>query len=175
MKNLYRILLASLLFVLCLPSTSQAESKTITVDSKALILPVLELTLTQQGTRELRFGEIAPSGFGPTEAEPKLIAIDVLSNSGEKYQVTQALSGALQNAEGAVIELGNLKFKTTAPKSTGSVVPDFTAVSDKSQTIFTSDEQGNSASIFAEYRLSIPSTQAPGDYSALLTYTVSAV
>ncbi len=158
-----------------LQNAAQAESKTVTADSKALIVPVLELSVSQQGVSELRFGEITPSSFGPIQAAPKLILIEVHSNSGEKYQVTQAISGALENIDGKTIGLENLKFKTTSAKSTGHAVADFTSFAPGSQTIFTSDDQGTDDIISAEYQLTIPSSQSPGDYVALLTYTVSSV
>ena len=175
MKNFYSLFWASLALTILLPNAALAETRTITADSRALIPSVLELSVSQQGASELRFDKITPSSLGPTQTEPKLISIEVHSNSGEKYQVTQTISSALENATGEIIELENLKFKTTAAKSTGHGVSDFTPVSKGSQTIFTSDEQGSSESVSSEYQLTIPPSQAPGDYSALLTYTVSSV
>ena len=173
MNRSYSLLLFCLLFPW--PDAAQAASKTLQADSKAFIVPVLELRVSQQGAQELSFGDIAPSGTGPTEAQPRTILIEVTCNSGEKYQVTQALSGELKNAEGTTIPLSYLKFKTTAAKSTGHSVSDFTPVAPSARTIFTSDDQGSSESISTLYQLTIPPSQAPGDYSALLTYTVSSV
>lgn len=163
------------LFSSLLAGVAGAETKTVQAASKALILPILELTVSQQGDRELSFGDIMPSGLGPIQAAPKSILIEVHCNSGEKYQVTQSVNGELENASGETISLDNLKFKTTAGNSTGHVISDLTPVTRGTQAIFTSDEQGRSESITAFYQLTIPSSQAPGDYSALLTYTVSSL
>lgn len=174
MKKPYFLLLISCLIPFW-PGVAGAESKVVRADSHALIVPVLELTVSQQGARELSFGDISPSSLGPTETTPKIIAIEVHCNSGEKYQVTQALGGDLENAAGDKLSSKNLKFKTVSGKSTGQAVPDFTPVEQGTQTIFISDEQGTSETLSAQYRLTVPPSQAPGDYSALLTYTVSSV
>lgn len=152
-----------------------AELKTGRADSKAFILPILELTVSEQGARELSFGDVTPSGLGPIQAPLRTILVDVHCNTGEKYQLTQALNGELQNIEGQTISLDYLKFRTMAAKSTGVAIPDLIPVAQSTQTIFTSDEKGSSESITALYELTIGPSQAPGDYSALLTYTVSSV
>ena len=175
MKNFKLLVLFSSFLFSLLPGVAMAELTTGRADSKAFILPTLELTVSEQGAQELSFGGITPSSLGPTEAPLRTILIDVHSNVGEKYQLTQALNGELQNIEGQTILLDHLKFKTMAVKSTGIAIPDFIAVAQSTQTIFTSDDKGTSESITALYRLTIPPSQAPGDYSAMLTYTVSSV
>ena len=154
---------------------AQAATKTLRADSHAEIVPILELSVSQQGARELKFGDLMPSSLGPTDAPVQTILVEVHCNSGVPYQVTQALSGELENAQGETIPLDNLKFKTTSLKSTGKGINDFTSVTSGTQTIFISDKEGTSDSVTALYRLTIPSSQAPGDYSALLTYTVSSI
>ena len=103
------------------------------------------------------------------------VKIRVTSNIGETYQVTQSISNSLENAQGDQLSLENLKFKTTSALSTGTTVSTLTPVTRSPQTIFVSDPGGASDTIQAEYMLTVPASQAPGDYSAILTYTVSSL
>ncbi len=162
--------------ILALPQGAFAKTQqSVEVHTQADIPVVLELAIEQTGQSELRFGNIQPSATQTTVSSPVLIVIHVTSNLGTSYQVTQAISNDLQNANGDQINLVNLKFKTTASKTTGTVIATPAPVSKSSQTIFISDANGNSDTINAEYTLTIPPSQAPGDYSALLTYTVSSL
>ena len=157
------------------PTASRAETKTAFTNTTAYITPLLELAISQTGQSELRFGNIRPSAIDTIEVGPLTILIEVKSNTGDRYQVTQTINSALENAEGDKISLDHLKFKTSSAKLNGTAVASPTPVSASSQIIFTSDAQGTSDTISAEYTLAIPPSQAPGDYSALLTYTVSSL
>ena len=168
------LLIAGMSFIAGLPPAF-SDTKTVMTDSKAIIGPLLELTISQQGQSELKFGNIRPSALGPTEVGPVLMVIDVKANSGERYQVTQIMNSSLENAEGKKLDLENLKFKTASLKSNGTAVASPTNVSSSAQVIFTSDANGTSDTITAEYMLTVPPTQEPGDYSSLLTYTVSSL
>lgn len=151
-----------------------ANDSNFAVNAKADIETVLELQIDQTGQSELRFGNIRPSALEPTEAGPYVVTIHVVSNIGSSYHVTQSISNALENAEGQKIDSENLKFKTTA-NTKGTVISTPTPVTKSSQTIFISDPEGTSDTIKAEYTLTVPPSQAAGDYSALLTYTVSSL
>ena len=175
MKKLSSVLIVLSLSLFVLWSQAFAASKTVTTDARASVGSILELTVSQQGQSELRFGNIMPSALGPQEVGPVVMMIDVKSNSGERYQVTQAVNSSLQNSDGNQIDITNLKFKTASSKSNGTGVDSPAPVSASSQIIFTSDSQGTSDTITAEYTLTVPSSQAPGDYSTLLTYTVSSL
>ena len=175
MKKLPASLIAALTGLVISTSPVHSEAKTLITDSKAIIGAVLELAVSQKGQSELKFGNIRPSALGPTEVGPVLMVIDVKANTGERYQVTQVMSGSLENAEGRKLGLEYLKFKTAGSKSNGAGVASPTNVSASAQVIFTSDANGSSDTITAEYRLTVPPTQEPGDYSANLTYTVSSL
>lgn len=150
-----------------------ALNQEMAVNAKVDIPTILELNIEQSGQSELRFGNLRPSAVQTTEAGPVTIIINVKSNVGESYQVTQAISNELENAEGIKIGSENLKFTTASVKTKGTVISQTKSVSKAAQTIFVSDAAGSSDTIKAEYTLSVPASQAPGDYSALLTYTVS--
>lgn len=163
------------LWALYSPVQVQAALKSAAADYKATITPILELTISQTGQSELKFGDISPSSSGPTAALPKIIVVEVKSNTGERYQVTQKLAGPLQNAAGDGIELENLKFRSRSEGGSGNPVTDLTPATDSAQTVFVSDNAGTSEVVSIEYELTIPPTQAPGDYSSFLTYTASSL
>lgn len=169
-------LVAGFFCFLCVsvPEALFAASISQTIRSEATIKVILELAISEVGESELRFGDIQSSS-SPTEAGPLTILINVTSNTGERYQVTQLLNSPLRNAGGDQIDVANLKFKTSSSKSSGTGVSSLTAVSASTQTIFVSDTLGSSDAISAEYTLTTPAFQAPGNYSAPLTYTVSAL
>ena len=156
-------------------AASRAETGTVFTNTTAYIAPLLELAISQTGQSELRFGNIRPSAIDTTQVGPITLLIDVKSNTGDRYQVIQTINSALENSEGDKIDLSNLRFKTSSIKSNGIAIASPTPVSASSQIVFTSDAQGTSDTISAEYTLTVPASQAPGDYSALLTYTVSSL
>lgn len=171
-----KILLLVLIAFLSLVKTSVfAGTQSISVNAKADIPTILELKIEETGQSELRFGNIQPSAIQTIEAGPVVVRIHVTSNIGETYQVTQAMSNTLENTQGAQMGPENLKFKTKAVLSTGTVISSPTPVTKSPQTIFVSDAKGTSDTIQAEYMLTVPASQAPGDYSAILTYTVSSL
>ena len=151
-----------------------AASKTVTIRSEAFIKDTLELAISQAGESELRFGNIRSSSQS-TETGPLKIILHITSNTGERYQVTEHLKGPLRNASNNRMGVENLKFKSSSAKSSGTVVSTPTAASASPQTIFVSDNAGSSDSVSVEYTLTAPANQAPGDYSAPLNYTVSAL
>ena len=170
-----RLFFGFFLTVFLMPSVSvYAASKMAVIRADASIKGTLELAISQSGQSELRFGNV-PSSPAPTEMGPLTVVIDVISNTGERYQLDQLLNGALQNENGDQIAVQNLKFKTSSQHSAGTVVPTPTPASTSSQTIFVSDMLGTSDTINADYTLTAPANQPPGDYSMSLTYTVSAL
>ncbi len=174
MKYLSKILIFLSIF-LSLPHSAAAASKTVTIESAASIKSVLELTVSQAENSELRFGNIRPSPTVTTEAGPIKISINLTCNTGQPYQVTQTISGPLENGSGGQISPDHLKFQSFSGKSIGTTVASPTPVTPSSQVIYVSDLQGTSDTVQTVYNLTVPPAQAPGDYSALLTYTASAV
>jgi hypothetical protein len=166
-------LIAILAFLSSVRTPVFADSQNLSVNTQVSIPTILELKIEETGQSELRFGNIRPSISQATEVGPLLVKIVITSNIGEAYQVTQAMNSALENAQGVQMDAQNLKFKTTAAKTAGTVISTPTPVTKSLQTIFISDATGSSDTILAEYSLTVPPSQAPGDYSALLTYTVS--
>ena len=152
--------------------TLHAASKSVTIRSLASIKDTLELAVSQAGQSDLRFGNILSTSM-PVEIGPLTVIIHVTSNTGERYQVTQLLNGPLQNANNDQLGVENLKFKSSSVTSAGTVVSSPIAASASAQTIFISDSAGASDTLSVEYTLTVPPSQAPGDYSTLLTYTVS--
>ena len=151
-----------------------AASKNVTIYSKASVPNTLELALSQNGQSELRFGSV-PSTSSPSVLGPLIIHLNITSNTGERYQVTQQLSGPLRNLDGNQIGVENLKFKSSSSKAVGTVVSTPVSASASVQTVYVSDGLGSSDHLSIEYTLTAPPNQAPGDYSAPLNYTVAAL
>lgn len=151
-----------------------AASKTATIRSEAFIKDILELSVSQTGQSQLSFGNVESSS-SPQELGPLRVTLIVTSNSGERYQVTELLSGPLANSNNDEIAVENLKFSSTSERSPGTGVPSPIPASTSSQTVFISDSVGSSDTINVEYMLTAPANQPPGDYSMTLTYTTSAL
>jgi hypothetical protein len=174
MKRSFWVLPAVFLFVGS--GVAFADAKSASLESIASITPILELSLSRNAQSELRFGNVGSSSLAPVVlSDTKTIQLEVLSNTGEKYILTQSTNGPMQNASGDIIALENLSFRTQTKGSTGTAVSSFTPVTGSTQTLFSSDDTGAAESVTAEYQLSIPPSQAPGEYSTLITYTVSSV
>ena len=168
-------IVTSFLTLLLIPAIPvHAASKTVTIRTDASIQGTLELAISQSGQSELRFGNVVSSPT-PTTEGPLTVDINVISNTGERYQVDQFLNEVLENENGDQIAIENLKFKTSSERSVGTVIATPISASAAAQTIFVSDSIGTSDLISAEYTLTTPAFQAPGNYSMSLTYTVSAL
>lgn len=158
-----------------LPDTPKVTSQNTVVTAKAVVPSILELKISEAGQLELNFGVMRPSALDETVLGPIVIKVDVTSNIGDRYVVTHAMNGTLRNEEGVELSADHLKFTSQPEKSKGLGVPDPQSVGSGAQTVFSSDQEGTSDTINIEYRLTVPPAQAPGNYSTLLTYTVSAV
>lgn len=151
-------------------SPALAASKTVTVDSHASIATTLELKVSGAQSSELAFGNVNPT---TATAGPVMMIIDVDSNSGAAYQVTQTLNGSLRNTAGDQISPDHIKFTSSSTSSIGTVVSNPTEVSSSPQTVYVSDSKGTRDTIAVEYTLQVPPNQAPGSYGSSLTYTAS--
>lgn len=154
---------------------AQAASSSIVVNTQAEIPVSIQLSVNPQGQSELRFGNIQPSASQTTQAGPVAVTVKVQTNTGQKYQVTQAASGPLQNTNGDTINLDNLKFTTSSTKPSATNISSPTSVSSANQTIYISNDPGDEDTISAQYTLTVPASQPAGDYSAFLTYTASSI
>jgi hypothetical protein len=152
-----------------------AANASVVVNMQAEVPVSIQLSVSPQGQSELRFGNIQPSLLETTEAGPIIVSVQVQTNAGQKYQVTQAVSGSLQNSNGDTISSNNLQYKSTALKSGSTAVASYTGVTGPSQTVYISNDQGDEDTISAEYKLTVPASQPAGDYSTLLTYTASTI
>lgn len=152
-----------------------AATTTASAQAHAEIIPVLELKVSDQATSELKFGNITPSAIQSVMSPVKKINLDIRSNTGEPYIVTQSFSGPMQNTQGSTIDLEKLKFRAIPSGGQGSGVNTFTNSSSAAQTIYRSNETGQSQTVQLEFQLEVPVAQAPGDYSAFLTFTVSTI
>lgn len=173
MRNYKKISLFFLICSLAMPVQAFAVSTTVTIGSKASVTPTIELMVQGQKESELRFGNIAPSAASETVSGPMTMKVEVKSNTGERYQVTQNLANPLQNETGVAIPLENLSFTSRSENAGGTITEAPTKLISNHQTVYISDAQGKSATILIDYTLNVPANQAPGNYSATITYTAS--
>ena len=172
MKKTFFFFLLITIAMFAFNTTARAASQSATVVSQAQVPVVLELSISPTGQSQLRFSNVQPSLISETQAGPMSIYVDVRANV--RYQVSEDLSGPLTNSAGDEIPIDHLSFITSAAHSTGTPVPT-TAASASSQVIFTSDALGTSDTIRADYTLRVPSSQAAGDYSTRIIYTISSI
>jgi len=131
---------------------------------------IFELIVTPEGSGVVRFTDVKPS----QPAKASEVSIEVKTNTGKLYQVSQILRSELINREGNVIApkyftlkeesletKGRLRFLSAVPVNPGEMV------------LFTSDAKGSADKFKVIYELSSSFDIRPGDYSTGLTYSIS--
>ena len=118
---------------------------------------------------EIEFRDLKPLGQPKTSE----VTLEVTSNTGKPYQISQEISSGLVNKEGLEIAAkyftlrteninakGNLKFLEKQEVKKGNTI------------LFVSDSSGTPAKIKAIYELTSPMETKAGDYSANVTYSL---
>jgi hypothetical protein len=136
------------------------------IDNESLF----DLTVTPQDQKyEIEFRDLKP------QAPPKTseVVLEVKSNTGKPYQISQEMSSGLVNKEGVEIPAkyftlrteninakGNLKFLEKQEVKKGNTI------------LFVSDSSGTPVKIKVIYELTSPMEIKAGDYSANVTYSL---
>jgi len=134
---------------------------------------VLELAVTPEiGKGFLRFDNLKPQ-------EPPRISevnIEIRSNIGKPYQVSQNITSLFTSKEGKTIPKEYFILKTEAAQIKGKLnYADKTDVRLGEMTLFVSDDRGSSDKFKVIYELSIPPDLKAGDYSTRITYSITAI
>ncbi|MDD5595920.1 MAG: hypothetical protein PHY94_06745 [Candidatus Omnitrophica bacterium] len=107
----------------------------------------------------------------PRESE---VAIEVMSNTGKRYQVTQDVLADLTNKEGGTIPSQYFALRTETLESKGIPrIAQWEEVKKGSTVVFVSDNQGSADKFKIKYRLESPKDLKMGDYSTRITYSLS--
>ena len=135
---------------------------------------IFEISITPQDQRySIDFDNLKPSD-GPRTNE---VLIEVKSNIGRPYQVTQNVLSELDNGNGDKIlakyfsvqtspvnnTKGSLKVTTKIPVEKGNLL------------LFTSDSEGSADKFKVTYELTCPVDLKAGNYSSKITYTLTEI
>jgi len=131
---------------------------------------VFELLITPENKR----GVLRFEGLKPKEP-PKTseVTIEIKSNIGKRYQVTQNVYSDLIDRQGNVIPPGYFTVRTESLDTKGKlrfVTRD--GVKKGDTILFISDDQGSSDKFKIIYELTIPADVPAGDYSTRITYAL---
>lgn len=155
---------------------SPAQSALIAgIDIEVEVAPVFKLSATPEG-RGISFADVVPG-----QLQEREITIEIDSNLGKPYQVSQRFSSLLTNQQGETISPEAFTLKTAAlPGKTvkGTMkYPQDTPVQEGETALFISDAEGEAQTFKIIYQLNVGRhTQIKsGDYSAQVVYSMSAL
>ena len=153
-----------------------AESDSKSVQVTCTILPRLELSVSPDTGDQIAFGVLEQPAPGETANRSVKVQLNVFSNLGRPYQVTQLIRRSLATPEGLAI--GDEQFRVlTAGSARGqlgtsepvAMVPGVAA------TLYTSDERGKSDAFSADYTLTVTPQTPAGEYGTEIVYTVTSL
>ena len=134
------------------------------------IEPIFYLDVeSEQGGAGIHFGTFKTGD----EKQEKKIVLNVHSNLGEPYQVTQIVSRKLTNLDGSYIPKDNFTFfGSEAQTGTLSIMSPKT-VYEGETTIFTSNKIGTPEKFVLNYKLTVPREAKSGTYNSDLKYSIT--
>ncbi|MDD5561471.1 MAG: hypothetical protein PHT50_05020 [Candidatus Omnitrophica bacterium] len=135
---------------------------------------VFEIAISPQDQRyNIDFANIKPSD-GPRLNE---VLIEVRSNLGRPYQVTQNVLSELVNSRGDKIPAKYFSLQTVSVNNTkGNLrVLNKASVEKGSQLLFISDAEGSADKFKVVYELICPADLSAGSYSSRITYTLTEI
>jgi hypothetical protein len=132
--------------------------------------PVFDLMLTSVDQKgKIEFLALKPQD-GPKQDE---VIVEVRSNTGKQYQVTQNILAELTDKQGNVIPSRYFKMYTQAMDTKGQVKINQGQEAKKGETIlFVSDAKGSSDKFRLIYELAVPADIKGGDYSTNISYSL---
>lgn len=131
---------------------------------------IFELLLTPQDQKDkIEFAGLKPKD-PPKRSE---VIIQVRSNIGKPYQVSQKVLVDLTSKDGQVIPQGYFTVRTEGPQLKGTArFPQNTAVKKGESVLFVSDAQGSADTFAVVYELTCPPDVLAGDYATRITYSL---
>ncbi len=133
---------------------------------------IFEVSISPQDQRYSITFDNLKSSDGPRTSE---VLIEVKSNTGRRYQVTQDVLQELTSLEGGKIPAKYFSMRTLATdKTKGNLkLKDKAAVEKGSALLFVSDNNGSADSFKVFYELISPPDLRAGNYSSRITYTLT--
>jgi len=135
---------------------------------------IFEIAITPQDQRyNIDFANLKPSD-GPRLNE---VLIEVRSNLGRPYQVTQNVLSELVNSTGDKIPVKNFSLQTLTAGDTKGILKAAvkTPVEKGSLLLFVSDPNGSADKFKVVYELVCPPDLKAGNYSSRITYTLTEI
>ena len=158
------------------PAIASAESDSKTVRVSCTILPRLELSVTPETGESIAFGAIEQPAPGQATVRSTAVKLNVFSNLGHPYHVTQTVRQPLATSEGIAIPDDQFQMVTQdaargqlgAPQPT-PIMPGIPT------TLYRSDERGKSDAFSARYTLTVTSETPAGEFDTEIVYTVTSL
>jgi len=156
------------------PSFAESDSKTVRVS--ATILPRLELSVQPETGQDLIFSAVEQPAPGDERSQSVTVHLNVFSNLGRPYQVTQLVRHPLTSGDGQTIPddqfqvsargagLGQVEADRPVPVLPGIDTP-----------LYTSNERGKSDRFSADYILTVTPQTPAGEYDTEIVYTVTSL
>lgn len=151
-----------------------AASNSVTVKVSVTIPPLFELSVSGPTHGNIEFGVVERDPLYPVTVESQDVVLTAKSNLGRPYEITHALVTPFSNEsndrfaeEDLTVSAENLKTGGTAVQST--------RVTTTPSAIYTSDTEGKSETIKANYKLLVRPEQAAGNYQTKLVYTFTTI
>ncbi len=120
----------------------------------------------------LEFLNLRPEG----QPQSNEVIIEVNSNTGKPYQVTQNLYSELKNKEGETIRVKYFNLRTESMDTLGTLkFSAAEAVTKGEAVLFISDKKGSSDKFKVVYELAPSRDLKYGDYSSAITYSLSEI
>ncbi len=143
--------------------------KIIDVDFDVDIAPIFKLKV-EYPPEGMAFSKILPD-MPPQE---RTVKVQVKTNLGRPYVVTQDIKMDLQNENGEAIEKDYFLIKQEKIGETGGTVTyvDYTPVSVNDSTLYVSDKQGSPAEFTVTYQLKPYQTIKAGNYQTVIIYSL---
>jgi len=127
---------------------------------------------TELGSGIIAFQNLKP-GESPKSYE---VAIQIKSNVGKQYQVTQNVLSELVNKDGQIILQKYFTLRTEGVDTKGIIkFPQKAEVKKGDTALFISDKKGSPDSFKVIYELTCPSDVRAGDYSTSVVYSLSEI
>lgn len=145
------------------------KNEVINIPIRFEIEPIFSLETKIEQSNGLNFGSFKTG----EENEIRQVAIDVRSNLGQPYQVSQVIPRKMMNEKGASLNDDYFKVKVEGPQSGTVLISDFEPVRMGEAPLFTSDAQGSPETLVLSYNLTIPKNSQAGNYTTELKYSIT--
>lgn len=149
------------------------EEKLIDIfDLEVEIAKVFDITVKLQEGTKIEFADLKPSGPAKTYE----VLIEVKTNVGKQYQVTQRMPTELVSKEGYVIMPESFTLRTEGEAVKGILkFLEKTPVKKGDTVLFVSDKEGSLDTFKVIYELKPSSDTKLGDYSTTVSYSLSEI